>query len=84
MNKLTKFLPIVVALTAIADTNFQMLVSIGINEILVNWIKLIGLLLAIFTPSIQELWKEDIVRLKSDNTDPVPTTHPSQKPPKRP
>jgi hypothetical protein len=82
MNKLVKFLPILVALTAIADTNFQMLVSIGLHETLVNWIKLIGLLLAIFMPSIQELWKEDIIRLK--NTDPVPTTHPSKKPPKRP
>jgi len=80
MNKLVKFLPILVALTAIADTNFQMLVSIGLHETLVNWIKLIGLLLAIFMPSIQELWKEDIVRLK--NTSPTPSGKPTIKPPR--
>lgn len=77
-SNLMKFLPIIVALTAIADTQFEMLVSIGLNETLVNWIKLIGLLLAIFTPSIQELWKDDGVQLK--NTDPVPEKKPNKKP----
>lgn len=53
-------MPILVALTAIADTNFDMLVSIGLSEIIVNWIKLMGLLLAICMPSIQELWNKKI------------------------
>ena len=81
MNKLMKFLPIVVALTALADTQFEMLVSIGLNETLVNWIKLLGLLLAIFMPSIQELWKKEETVLK--NTSPVPEKKPTTKP-KRP
>lgn len=85
MNKLIKFLPLVVALTAIADTQFEMLVSIGLNETLVNWIKLLGLLLAIFMPSIQELWKDEEPRLKSDNTDPLnPIVPPVPKGPRRP
>lgn len=79
-NNLMKFLPIVVALTAIADTQFEMLVSIGLNETLVNWVKLFGLLLAIFTPSIQELWKEDEPTLR--NTDPVNPKTPKTKPPR--
>jgi len=80
-----KFLPIVVALTALADTQMELLKEIGLSELLVNWIKLLGLLLAIFMPSIQELWKkEETPRLKSDNTDPVnPNVPPVPKPGKR-
>jgi hypothetical protein len=81
MRNYIKFLPIVIALCALADTQFEMLKGIGLSEVLINWIKFLGLVLSVFLPSIQELFNDE-VRLK--NTDPVPTTTPNKKPPKRP
>jgi hypothetical protein len=79
-NNLMKFLPIIAGLTAVADTKFELLVSIGMNETLVNWIKLTGFLLSIFMPSIQELWKKEEPTLR--NTDPLPNKPPKTKPPR--
>lgn len=81
MRNYIKFLPIVIALCALADTQFEMLKGIGLSEVLINWIKFLGLVLSVFLPSIQELFN-DGVRLK--NTSPVPTTTPNKKPPRRP
>lgn len=75
-----KFLPILVALTALADTQMELLKGIGLSELLVNWIKLLGLLLAIFMPSIQELWKKEEPTLR--NTAPLPEKKPTTKPPR--
>lgn len=58
MKKVTKYLPLVIALCAIADTQFDLLLSIGLDQLLINYIKLLGLILAIFLPSINELFEE--------------------------
>lgn len=54
MKQIIKYLPLVIALTAIADTHFEVLVIIGLKENLVNYIKLLGLILTSFLPSLQE------------------------------
>lgn len=60
MKKITKYLPLIIALCAIADTQFDLLISIGLSQDLVNYIKLLGLVLAIFLPSINEMFEEPI------------------------
>jgi hypothetical protein len=77
MKKLIKYLPLVIALCAIADTQFEMLKGIGMNEALINWIKLLGLLLSIFLPSIKEMFNDG---LSLRNTDPVKPKVPPTKP----
>jgi hypothetical protein len=79
MKKLIKYLPLVIAVCAIADTQFEMLKGIGMNETLINWIKLFGLLLSIFLPSIKEMFNDG---LSLRNTDPVKPTAPHKKPPR--
>lgn len=64
MRNYIKFLPIVIALCALADTQFEMLKGIGLSEVLINWIKFLGLVLSVFLPSIQELFNDE-VRLKT-------------------
>jgi hypothetical protein len=59
MQKITKYLPLVIALCAIADTQFDLLLSIGLDATLINYIKLLGLILAIFLPSIDSLFEEE-------------------------
>ena len=54
MKKIIKYLPIVISVCAIADTQFELLVSIGLSHSIVNYIKLVGLLLTAFLPSLQE------------------------------
>jgi hypothetical protein len=61
MQKITKYLPLVIALCAIADTQFDLLLSIGLDATLINYIKLLGLILAIFLPSIDSLFEEEKV-----------------------
>jgi hypothetical protein len=58
MKKIIKFLPLVIALTAIADTQAEVLKGIGLSDYMVNIVKLLGLLLTIFLPSIKELFKD--------------------------
>lgn len=78
MKNYTKYLPIVIALCALADTQFEMLKSIGLNEVLINWIKLFGLLLSVFLPSIQEAFPN----VQKRNTSPVPGKTPPSKLPR--
>lgn len=78
MKNYTKYLPIVIALCALADTQFEMLKSIGLNEVLINWIKLLGLLLSVFLPSIQEAFPN----LQKRNTSPVNPKVPPTKAPR--
>jgi hypothetical protein len=59
MKKIVKYLPLVIAVSAIADTQFDLLISLGLKENVVNYIKLFGLLLTAFLPSIKELVKEE-------------------------
>jgi hypothetical protein len=77
MKKLIKYLPLVIAVCAIADTQFEMLKGIGMNEALINWIKLLGLLLTIFLPSIKEMFNDG---LSLRNTDPKNPNRPSTRP----
>jgi hypothetical protein len=58
MKKLVKFLPLVIAICAIADTQAEVLKGIGLSDYMVNIVKLLGLLLTIFLPSIKELFKD--------------------------
>lgn len=80
MKKLIKFLPIVIALTALADTQFEMLKGIGLSAVLINWIKLLGLLLSVFLPSLHEAFPN----VQKRNTDPKNPQTPTTKPPRRP
>jgi hypothetical protein len=56
-----------------------MLKGIGMNEALINWIKLFGLLLSIFLPSIKEMFSDG---LSLRNTNPTKPTAPNKKPPR--
>jgi hypothetical protein len=69
MKKLIKLLPLIIALTAIADTQMQVLKGIGMNEVLINYIKLFGLIISVFLPSINELLKNETMP-GTRNTDP--------------
>ena len=57
MKTLKKLLPILIALTAIADTHFELLKSVGLSEAAINLIKLIGLGLTLFLPEVQTSFK---------------------------
>ena len=62
---LIKYAPILIALTALADTQMELLSSIGLSDSAIAWIKLLGLLLALFLPSVKETFKREL-----DNSDP--------------
>jgi len=64
MKQIIKYLPLVITLSAIADTQFELLVSIGLKENVVNYIKLLGLILTAFMPSI--IQKNDEMQVQSD------------------
>ena len=81
MNKIIKFLPLVIALCAIADTQMEVLKGIGMSEMLISYIKLFGLIISIFLPSINNLFKSETMP-KGKNTDPTIPTRPSTKPPR--
>jgi hypothetical protein len=69
MKKLSiKYAPILIALTALADTQMELLSSIGLSDSAIAWIKLLGLLLALFLPSVKETFKT--IAKEADNTDP--------------
>lgn len=71
---LLKYAPLFIALTALADTQFDLLIQIGLTETAIGWIKLLGLLTALFLPSVKEVF----MQREADNLDPqnpkVPTT----------
>jgi hypothetical protein len=51
---LIKYAPILIALTALADTQFEVLLQIGLTSTAIAWIKLTGLLLALYLPSVSK------------------------------
>jgi hypothetical protein len=69
MKKIVKFFPLVIALTAIADTQMEVLKGIGLNSATINWIKLVGLIISVFLPSINSLLKNETMP-GTRNTDP--------------
>jgi hypothetical protein len=71
---LIKYAPILIALTALADTQFEVLLQIGLTSTAIAWIKLTGLLLALYLPSVSKkvnmMAREVDADLDADNTDP--------------
>jgi hypothetical protein len=68
---LIKYAPILIALTALADTQFEVLLQIGLSDSAIAWIKLLGLLLALFLPSVKESFKTMAKAAELDNSDPI-------------
>ena len=64
---LLKYAPLFIALTALADTQFDLLIQIGLTATAIGWIKLLGLLTALFLPSVKEVF----MQREADNLDPV-------------
>ena len=73
-HKLIKYAPLFIALTALADTQFQLLIQIGLTETAIGWIKLLGLLTALFLPSVKESFSLSAREL--ENSDPFNTNIP--------
>jgi hypothetical protein len=75
---LIKYTPILIALTALADTQFEVLLQIGLTSTAIAWIKLTGLLLALYLPSVSKKVNMMAREVDADNLDPqnpkVPTT----------
>jgi hypothetical protein len=68
---LIKYAPILIALTALADTQMELLSSIGLSDSAIAWIKLLGLLLALFLPSVKETFKTMAKDAELENSDPI-------------
>ena len=68
-QKLIKYAPLFIALTALADTQFDLLIQLGLTATAIAWIKLLGLLTALFLPSVKETFSLSAREL--ENTDPV-------------
>lgn len=83
MEKLKKFIPILIGITAIADTHFELLKSVGFSESEINLIKLIGLVLTLFLPEVQKIFKSELPEKRqnfaNDNTDPQNPKVPNKK-----
>ena len=78
---LLKYAPLFIALTALADTQFDLLIQIGLTETAIGWIKLLGLLTALFLPSVSK--KVNLMAREFnpenqtfDNSDPIRTDIP--------
>jgi hypothetical protein len=71
---LIKYLPIIIGLTALADTQMQLLSDIGLTSTAIAWIKLTGLLLALYLPSVSK--KVNMMAREADNSDPINTNIP--------
>ena len=71
---LIKYAPILIALTALADTQFEVLLQIGLTSTAIGWIKLTGLLLALYLPSVSK--KVNMMAREADNSDPIRTDIP--------
>lgn len=72
---LLKYAPLFIALTALADTQMQLLSDIGLTDVAIAWIKLLGLLIALFLPSVSKTFMREI---DADNTDPQLPTKPKK------
>lgn len=79
-QKLIKYAPLFIALTALADTQFQLLIQLGLTATAIGWIKLLGLLTALFLPSVKETFKSNLMGKDGDseidNSDPIRTDIP--------
>lgn len=56
---LLKAIGVLIAVSALADTHFELLQSIGLGLTTINWIKLIGLVMALLLPSISTITNKD-------------------------
>lgn len=48
-----------IALTALADTHLEVLKGVGLTDVAINYIKLLGLVIALFMPSIQSVFARE-------------------------
>lgn len=56
---LLKAIGVFIAISALADTHFELLQSVGLDLTTINWIKLIGLVMALLLPSISTITNKD-------------------------
>lgn len=77
-QQLLKYAPLFIALTALADTQFDLLIQLGLTATAIAWIKLLGLLTALFLPSVKESFKSNLMSRELDNTDPQLSTTPKK------
>ena len=49
---LLKIVGVLIALSALADTQLELLKSIGLSDGIINGLKLLGLIIALFLPSV--------------------------------
>lgn len=68
-NLIIKYAPLLIALTALADTQFQLLIQLGLTATAIAWIKLLGLLTALFLPSVKQSFSLSAREL--ENSDPI-------------
>lgn len=54
-NNFLKLISVLIAVCALADTNFELLKSVGLSDIAINYVKLLGLLMALVLPSVSNL-----------------------------
>lgn len=73
-QQLLKYAPLFIALTALADTQFQLLIQLGLTSTAIAWIKLLGLLTALFLPSVKQSFSLSAREL--ENSDPFNTNIP--------
>lgn len=75
-----KFAPLFIAITALADTQFDLLIQIGLTETAIAWVKLLGLLTALFLPSVTNVFKREIniENQTFENSDPQLPTKPKK------
>ena len=73
-NLIIKYAPIFIGITALADTQFDLLIQLGLTETAIAWSKLLGLLTALFLPSVKQSFSETAREL--DTTDPTRTDFP--------
>lgn len=80
-QKLIKYAPLFIALTALADTQFDLLIQLGLSATAIGWIKLLGLLTALFLPSVKESFKSNLMSKDSEleNSDPINPNYPKKK-----
>ena len=77
-QKLIKFTSVLIALTALADTQFEILLQIGLDTATIGWIRLSGIILALLLPSVNETFKREVDLRDGtfDNSDPQLPTKP--------
>lgn len=56
---LLKLMPLLVVLTAFADTQLDVLKGIGLSEKSIMWIRFLGLVLAACMPKMQDFFKRE-------------------------